>query len=449
MNRRMLRFCALGAAMLVACGALAEPVDLLEVDHRLYELGYRDSACNGVLDDVTIRALKNFQIANGLEATGEADAATVERLFQADARGQAEYLSDLSSEYAGMATLAEGAYGAEVVRLQQTLKALGYFSGSCDGAYGEATAAAVCRFRLANGLPESAEADGAVFMRAYGATPVAWEDFLQENCASAGDSGAMVRTLQTWLQRKGYFQGECSGRYGEGTQQAVRRFQNDMGLETSGDVDIATCRALYEDAHELILGERVIRRGDTGAAAEDVCRLLATLGYHAHARFNMQSELALMEFQLANGLEVTGTADRETLDRLRSERAVRWEERGAPQAGAAWDDAQMGRISRRALSLLGQMSELDSDFDFVKYVCLSCGVALTERSQLSARELPAGENARAGAVIGVELKDGERMGVAVSEGAMAYRAESGYIVMSYLEALHPERVRVYEMGEAQ
>ena len=129
----------------------------------------------------------------------------VARLFGEEAVGAADYLAGVALEYAEMPALANGSYGESVSRLQQALKALGYFEGSSDGAYGEATEAAVSRFQLANGLKETGIADSAVFLRIYAGTPVSWTDFLQDSCASVGDSGSNVRMLQVWLTRKGYF----------------------------------------------------------------------------------------------------------------------------------------------------------------------------------------------------------------------------------------------------
>lgn len=449
MKRRMRAACALALSAMLASGAAAESVDLLEVDHRLYELGYRDSACDGVLDEVMVNALKNFQLANGLEITGEADEATVARLFDGAAVSEAEYLDGFAAQYDGMDALSEGSAGENVTRLQRALKTLGYFDGASDGAFGDATEAAVCRFRLANGLPaETGVADGSVFLRLYGGAAASWDEFLTGVCASVGDSGAQVRTLQNWLRRRGYFHGECTGRYGEDTQQAVRQLQVERGLETSGDVDLDTARALFEGAAELLLGGGSVRRGDTGDKAEAVCRDLAALGYPAHARFNMQSELALMEFQLVNDLTVTGVADPNTAALLHSERAARRDSHALGALSMPEDDALPGRIARRAVGLLGQQSELDADFGLVEYVYLKCGVPLLERAQLSASELEPGEEVAPGAILGVEVGGRERMGIATADQALIYRAESGYIVMSYLEALKPERIQVYAPAEA-
>ena len=229
MKRKLICLLALLAVAMPVCAlgeAAADPeVDMLEVDHKLYELGYRDSACNGELDDVTVNALRNFQAVNGLEVTGEADAQTVSLLFSGQAISEQAYLTGLAQLRSEQPLLAEGSNGADVEKLQRALKELGYFKGNCDGAYGDATAAAVFRFQLANGLLETGVADSALFVRLYDGAPVDWNGFLKESCAVAGDSGIHVRRLQKWLKNKGFFRGECTGRYGEATQQAVKRFQ--------------------------------------------------------------------------------------------------------------------------------------------------------------------------------------------------------------------------------
>lgn len=448
MKHKLLRICALAGALSLGLSAAAqEHIDMLEVDHKLYELGYRDGACNGVLDEITINALRNFQIVNGLEVTGEPDDTTVSRLLSGTALSEKEYLMNISRSNAAEGTLTNGAYGERVSRLQRTLKTLGYFNGDSDGAYGRETQAAVCRFQLANGLQETGNADAAVFIRLYADEAVSWESFLERSCASVGDSGAHVRTLQIWLGHKGYFKGECTGRYGDGTQQAVKRFQTDMQLESSGDLDMETCRALYWDVEDLLVDESAIRRDETGAEVENFCHTLALLGYPAHSRFNMQTELALMQFQLVNQLDVSGVGDAETREKLYSGYARKREEY-APEKDVLPDAENLNtRIYRQASGLLGQMSEMDTDFGFMQYVALKCGVKLMDREQLTAIELGAADSIEAGEFMSVQMEDREIFGVSTGDKAIIYRADSGYIVAGYLEAMEPERVYLHQVIE--
>lgn len=454
--RKMLRICALLCALCMALCALAEEdagqieakeIDLLTVDHRLYELGYRDGACNGVLDEITVNALKNFQKVNGLNVTGETDDATVELLLSSEAVSQTEYLEKLAKENAEVLPLADGSHGEAVSRLQRALKELGYYKGNSDGAFGDETQAAVYRFQLANGLQETGIADSAALLRLYAETPITWAEFLEESCASVGDVGTRVRTLQIWLEHKGYFKGECTGRYGDGTQQAVRRFQTDQNLEPSGNLDLDTCSALYWNVDVLLRDSAALRRGDTGTAAEALCQNLALLGYPAHARFNMQTELALMQFQLVNKLEVTGVADEVTRARLYSEYAVKLEDYENSGSTPLKDDSIQNSLYRLAVSLLGQASELDTDFGFVQYAALKCGLKLMDRSQLTEMELEAADDFKAGAILSVEADGKKFCGIGTGDGAVIYRAENGYIVMSYLEGMELDRLCLLDMKE--
>ena len=61
---------------------------------------------------------------------------------------------------------------------------------------------------------------------------------------SASASDSTVRDAQAALNSQGYSAGMVDGRWGPSTQNAVRRFQSDRGLEQSGTLDDATLSAL-------------------------------------------------------------------------------------------------------------------------------------------------------------------------------------------------------------
>lgn len=421
--------------------------DMLAVDHRLYELGYRDGACNGVLDEVTVNALRNFQRANGLPVTGEPDDDTVRLLMSDEAVSQPDYLTAYALEFTSRPVLVDGSSGDEVIHLQRTLNKLGYYTGSSDGVYGAETAAAVCRFQLANGLEVTGVADGALFMRIYDGEPKTWKEFLNESCAVAGDSGPAVRTLQLWLKQKGYFNGECTGRFGDGTLQAVKRFQADNQIEVTGDADLATCGALYWNVTGYMRDSTALRRGETGADVDALCRDLAGLGYPAHGRFNMQTELALMQFQLVNKLPVTGVADDVTLVKMRSEGATRPEDY-QPSGKPVPDVENLNvRIARQAAAMLGQFSELDTEFGFVQYVNLKCGVKLMNADQLTRIEVGPADAIQAGEILGVTVDGREILGISSADRALIYRADNGYIVMRYLDMMEADSICIYRMKE--
>ena len=63
-----------------------------------------------------------------------------------------------------------------------------------------------------------------------------------------GDKGAEVKELQTRLNELGYSVGTPDGIFGKKSEEAVKRFQKDSGLEVTGEVDEATWESLFSDA---------------------------------------------------------------------------------------------------------------------------------------------------------------------------------------------------------
>ena len=64
-------------------------------------------------------------------------------------------------------TLQNGSTGAEVKKMQQRLKELGYLKGSADGDFGDATEAAVRAFQAQNGLTVDGKAGPATLNKLY------------------------------------------------------------------------------------------------------------------------------------------------------------------------------------------------------------------------------------------------------------------------------------------
>lgn len=434
--------CAL-ALGLVPFGAGAEDeVDLLTVDHRLYELGYRDAACSGVLDDAMVNALRNFQKANGLGITGQPDPGTVLVLLSNSARSQADYIASVVEENKRV-ELGVGAGGEDVLELQEALEALGYMPEKADGYFRASTLEAVCRFQLANGLEVTGTADAAVYARLFGESPITWSAFLDGCVASMGESGDKVRLLQRWLSRTGYYEGAYTARYGEATQRAVSAFQCDAALPQSGDADEATVRALYGNARALRTAATTLRRDMAGA--QELCEGLSALGYSSHNRFDMQTELALMQFQFANGRAVTGVADGDTLVLLNSPNAVGCAGYVAGGAEAAGNADFPAHLLECAQQLLGEVSGFDDEFALVQYVCLCYGVAVLNRNQLSEVGTQLDE-ARPGDVLVAEFNGSEHWGLITDDGGLIYRDPSTRIVKVYPRLLGATEFRIYRVG---
>ena len=53
---------------------------IVEIQQRLYDWGYYDGSINGVYDNATIEAIKGFQVAHGINPTGNVDSVTADAL---------------------------------------------------------------------------------------------------------------------------------------------------------------------------------------------------------------------------------------------------------------------------------------------------------------------------------------------------------------------------------
>lgn len=150
-----------------------------------------------------------------------------------------------------------------------------------------------------------------------------------------GGSGAgpenseSIAELQRHLADLGYFNGEITGYLGPQTQEAIVRFQQDMGLAADGIVGPETARMLFQGGPsgaqsydespdpEVRGGVRLEDSGDQVAALQ---QRLADLGYYSgeiSGDFDYPTEAAVMQFQRDNGLETDGVVGPNTEDMLR------------------------------------------------------------------------------------------------------------------------------------
>lgn len=131
--------------------------------------------------------------------------------------------------------------GADVRELQLKLISLGYDLGSygADGEFGDCTEMAVRKFQKDKGLTVTGQYDNATHL-----------------ALCAGEStvrvlynyteGPDVKEMQSMLISMGYSCGSygADGEFGNGTEKAVKKFQQDNGLAVTGKYDAATRDAL-------------------------------------------------------------------------------------------------------------------------------------------------------------------------------------------------------------
>lgn len=137
-----------------------------------------------------------------------------------------------------------------------------------------------------------------------------------------GDAGPAVRDVQGRLRVAGIDVEDVPGRFGVGTTEAVRRFQQTRGLTSDGVVGADTWIALVDAAHalgdRLLYSRRPLLRGDD---VLELQRRLSRLGFDpgpVDGIFGADTDHAVRDFQHNCGVEVDGIVGPGTVRGLRA-----------------------------------------------------------------------------------------------------------------------------------
>ncbi len=173
-------------------------------------------------------------------------------------------------------TIKQGASGAAVEDIQQRLHLVGYLDeADIDGSYGEKTANAVksfckqhdCGYMIDAG--DRGEVDSSVWAALVDATYNLGDRTLYLRMPFF--HGHDVVELQQALGALGFFCGEEDGVFGGHTEDALRKFQMNMGIPSDGIAGAYTFTALHNLEHSWVGKEAHHKVGPLGfARAADV-----------------------------------------------------------------------------------------------------------------------------------------------------------------------------------
>ncbi|BAY45230.1 peptidoglycan binding domain-containing protein [Scytonema sp. HK-05] len=265
------------------------------LQQQLKRTGFYQAPITEVYDTSTQDAVRRFQSAAGLDVNGVAGSVTVQKLEgwrtsteasqprKTSTESQARRTNDENSQPRRVSTetslarrtndqnpqatrtstensvaskrrssnfLQKGDEGEDVRILQERLRIAGFYTGNSTGIYGPITEDAVKRFQETYNLAPDGVVGSATLAK-LPALGVGYGDDAPSKPRIAGDKlrlgdrGEAVRVLQEQLIKAGYLQGEPNAYFGPNTADAVRRFQEDNYLASSGIAGPTTRAKLY------------------------------------------------------------------------------------------------------------------------------------------------------------------------------------------------------------
>ena len=300
-----------------------------QLQQGLMNLGFTVvGGADGIYGVLTANAVKSFQNANGLATSGSVDDATAKAFTSATSGGGNDGGSDdhdptVTSPFVG---LQYGSLGADVKGLQQALIDAGFtVYGGADGVYGTHTVTAVKQFQAKHGLSQSGKVDQATANALASGNPSGNSGNASIVGLKAGTLGNTVKQLQQALLDAGVtVRGGADGIFGPATAEALKSFQTSQGLPATGVVDQATAEALADpkapSSPTTGSSDGFAVYGERGSRVVDLQKALLNAGISfaggADGAFGSATAGAIMSFQRANGLSVTGKVDDATAKAL-------------------------------------------------------------------------------------------------------------------------------------
>ena len=151
------------------------------------------------------------------------------------------------------------------------------------------------------------------------------------------DSGAAVTALQEALIELGYLKGTADGKFGAGTEKAVKAFQEKNDYPVTGIMDANLQAFLYTGTPKNASGDKTsvrtlspvegvsMKKGNKGAQVKALQEKLKELGYYKEtptSTYDTNTIGAVRSFQKKNGLKADGTAGAETQKAIYSADAI-------------------------------------------------------------------------------------------------------------------------------
>ena len=303
------------------------------IQKKLISLGFLSDSADGAFGNKTLSAVKAFQSARGLSATGDVDRATYDALLSGSTSTATAAPTAAPTQDASYTEISRGSTGDEVKKLQKRLTELGFYRGSTQGTFGTLTESALMDFQSAAGLTRSGKLDASTYAIIYSTSaPYKESEDGDYNELKSGDTGDDVKTLQKRLIELGFLSGSADGAYGAKTAAAIKAFQSACSLTADGVASIETQEYLYAADAPTAGGTATpiatatpvptasvtyatLQNGSTGANVKKLQNKLISLKLlsgSADGAYGAKTAAAVKAYQTSVGLTATGIADSTT-----------------------------------------------------------------------------------------------------------------------------------------
>ena len=219
--------------------------------------------------------------------------------------------------------------GTAVKDLQTKLQKLGLYTAELTGNCGPKTVAAIKAFQEKYGLTADGVAGPTTLAKIDAAYNALGSSSSSATSSASGlklnSTGKEVSALQTDLTTLGYYWAQITGNFGEKTETAVKRFQEENGLTVDGVAGKKTLDAIAAAVAKkggssagstTSTTGSVLKLNSQGTKVSQLQTDLKQLGYYyaeITGNFGEKTEAAVKEFQKRNGLSADGVAGTNTL----------------------------------------------------------------------------------------------------------------------------------------
>ena len=312
MKKNLTALCLAALMALPCAGALAIEYDLESqgsevalIQSALLELDYYYGDVTQHYGTRTQRGVRLFQREYGLEPTGVADDTTRALLYEITGTTPPD-TGDMLLEM--NITLRRGDTGSDVVWLQESLAALGHYDGEISGNYGNLTKEAVRLFQRANDIPS----DGV-------AGPITLAEIAEEMADLRALEAALLATPVPTAAPQ--IPSPTPDRYG-----GLVEFITPAPKPTATPVRVTATPVRVTATPRPVSGvnssagflniQRELKLYDNNEEVRQLQIALNSLGYYSGEKsgyFDLMTRAAVMGYQAAKGITVSGDADKITL----------------------------------------------------------------------------------------------------------------------------------------